>query len=817
MSVKPHLKLFWLFSMLTLLGLTAGLQPALAIGPATSLTFLQQPTNTTAATTIAPVVTVKAKDATNAAVAGVSITLSLTSGTGTLSGTLTQVTDASGVASFNDLSIDKTGSKQITAGSGALAATSNPFTITLGTATNIAFTQQPGNTIAGAAITPAVTVSVSDAGGNPEPNASVTVTLSAGSGTLSGTTVRTTNGAGIASFSGLSIDKTGSKQITASSGGLTVASTSFSVTPGAAATIAFTQQPSNAVAGASIAPPVVVRLLDSNSNPIPNASVTLSKASGPGTLSGTLAQSTDGSGNATFANLSFDKVGGYQITADGAGLTATSSTFTISVGAAASITFTQQPTGASSGAIITPATAVQVLDAGGNPVVGAGVSLDLTSGTGTLSGTTTSSTNASGKATFSNLSIDKTGSKQITASSGGLTVASTSFSVTPGAAATIAFTQQPSNAVAGATITPPVTIQVLDASGNLVTTSSAPVTLTLTSGTGTLAGTTTQNAASGIATFSNLSVSTAGTKQVTAASAGLAPATSSPFTITTGAPSQLVFGQPPTGAASGATITPAVTVLIKDSVGNVVTTSSAPVTLTLTSGTGTLAGTTTQAAVNGVATFSDLSISTAGAGKILTASSTGLTSAASSAFAITAGAPSQLVFTTQPAVGASFASGATVSPALTVQIEDAAGNPVAQSNVSITLSLVTGSTGTISGIPNPAPKTDASGKVTYSNVSIDLVGSKQIVADSATLPVSAATSNPITITPGTAAKLAFGQQPTDTPSGTAITPPVTVLVEDTAGNVVTTSSASISLTLPAAGGNPERHPLTSRRQRRRDL
>lgn len=47
--------------------------------------------------------------------------------------------------------------------------------------------------------------------------------------------------------------------------------------------------------------------------------------------------------------------------------------------------------------------------------------------------------------------------------------------------------------------------------------------------------------------------------------------------------------------------------------------------------------------------------------------------------------------------------------------------------------------------------------------------------------------------------LAFGQQPTNTTAGAGISPPVTVRVEDQAGNLVTSSSASIAL---AIGANP---------------
>src|SRR5207245_5943050 len=90
--------------------------------------------------------------------------------------------------------------------------TSTAFDIIPGTTTQLAFTVQPSNTVAGAAISPAVQVSALDAAGNPVPGftGSVTVALGTnpGGATLGGTTtVAAVNG--VASFSPLTLDKTG--------------------------------------------------------------------------------------------------------------------------------------------------------------------------------------------------------------------------------------------------------------------------------------------------------------------------------------------------------------------------------------------------------------------------------------------------------------------------------------------------------------------------------------------------------------------------------------------------------------------------------
>jgi hypothetical protein len=89
---------------------------------------------------------------------------------------------------------------------------------------------------------------------------------------------------------------------------------------------------------------------------------------------------------------------------------------------------------------------------------------------------------------------------------------------------------------------------------------------------------------------------------------------------------------------------------VLDAFGNLVTNASSSVSLALAANPsgGTLGGTATVAAVNGVATFSDLAINRAGTGYKLTATSGTLTSATSSAFDVQAGIGARLVFTLAP-------------------------------------------------------------------------------------------------------------------------------------------------------------------------
>jgi len=242
---------------------------------------------------------------------------------------------------------------------------------------------------------------------------------------------------------------------------------------------------------------------------------------------------------------------------------------------------------------------------------------------GTLSGTLTQ-TVVNGVATFSNLSINQPGNGYTLVASGpGLAaVTSNGFAITSAAMNHLLFFQQPGNAIAGQALSPAVVVEVVDQNGSVMTTDNTDV-LTLALGTnpggGTLSGTLTLTVSAGVATFSNLSIDKAGSGYtLVVSSPGLPPVTSNSFAITPAAADHLLFVQQPTDTAAGQTISPAVMVAVVDLFGNVVTGDNTDtITLSLgvdpSGGTATLGGTLTVTVVNGVATFSDLSLDTSGA------------------------------------------------------------------------------------------------------------------------------------------------------------------------------------------------------------
>ena len=418
---------------------------------------------------------------------------------------------------------------------------------------------------------------------------------------------------------------------------------------------------------------------------------------------------------------------------------------------------------------------------------------------------------AKGVATFAGLSLTKAGDYVVTLSDGSLTdVATDSFTVNPGAGTQLVFGQAPAAAIAGAALSPSVTVKVEDKFGNVVTSDGSKVTIAVSSGPSTtISGTSAVNASSGVATFAALKFNTAGSYTVKATDGKLASPASAAFVISPGDASQLVVGKVPASAVSGAVIAPAITVSVEDQFGNIVAADTSSVTMAIATGTGAtnavLSGTATAAAVKGIATFNTLSIDLAGSGGTayqLKATDASLTSDTSDAFSITPGAAAKLVFKKGPT---GVKAGVTISPAITVQVEDKAGNIVTGDKSKITLNVNTPSR-------TPPPKTGkgkgvsadgglptlggtitvatVDGIATFSDLSLTVAGAYTMTAIDGKL--TSATSDSFTIAPNTAAQIGFGTQPVAGTAGTALAA-FTVQIEDAYGNVVSATSPDITI------------------------
>jgi hypothetical protein len=443
------------------------------------------------------------------------------------------------------------------------------------------------------------------------------------------------------------------------------------VSIGLATKLVFTVEPSASYAsGATITVKVSIEDAGGNVVTTDTSAVTLALSGGTAgaVLSGTKTVNAV-AGVATFSTLSVDKIGsGYVLNATDGSLTGAASTaFNITVGAAKTVTFTTQPAlNANIVADVTIPLVAHVVDAGGNPLIGQNIALSILNnpGTSTLSVTTNPvGTNASGDATFSSVSLNKIGTGYTLKATDNSTPAATAatsnaFNIVAGAAKTVTFTTQPatnSNIAAGATI--PLVAHVADLNGNAVANHNVALSFGNNAGGSTLTVTTNPVAtnASGDAIFANVSLNKVGNGDTLVAMDNTlptaTPATSNAFNIVAGAPTQLLFLQQPTNGTAGVALSPAVTVRVLDSKGNVVSADTHSVTLTVTGPGGFDPGATRTAAFsNGVATFNNLVFDVAGTGYTLSAADAGdsLNSAASSPFNILPGAP-RLIFTTEPA------------------------------------------------------------------------------------------------------------------------------------------------------------------------
>jgi len=406
-------------------------------GVATQLAIIQQPSATEQnAAVFARQPTVQLRDAFGNSVAqgGIVVTAAIQSGGGALGGTVTATTSAGGLATFTGLSITGTvGVRTLQFTSGILTpVTSAGVTITAGAATQIALSAGDGQTAtAGSAVSVAPAVLVRDVSNNPVSNVGVTFAVASGGGTVVPVAAVATNASGIATVTSWTLGTVaGTNTLTAAASGLTGSPITFTATGavGAATQIgansALTQ---SATVNTAVTTPPSVVVRDANNNPVAGVAVTFAVTAGGGSILPLAAVLTNASGIATLTSWTLGTVAGANtVTATATGLTGSPVTFTATgvAGAAAQLAIVQQPsTSATSGQPLGLQPTVQVQDAFGNPVSGV-VSVSVTLvGTGTLGGTTPIGTNASGLATFTDLSI--------TADPGTYTLNFTSGSLTP--------------------------------------------------------------------------------------------------------------------------------------------------------------------------------------------------------------------------------------------------------------------------------------------------------------------------------------------------------------------------------------------------
>ena len=170
----------------------------------------------------------------------------------------------------------------------------------------------------------------------------------------------------------------------------------------------------------------------------------------------------------------------------------------------------------------------------------------------------------------------------------------------------------------------------------------------------------------------------------------------------------VVTTQPPSTATSLVAL-PAFSITAEDAAGNVISNYVTPLKVVLgTAPTGAaIGGTTTVTPVNGVATFTGLTLNKAGAYTLTTQAISGVTAGTTNTITVSAAGLASLIVTSQPT---SVTANTTAFPStftVVVQGADASGNPVPSllSTSTVTLSITSGSSretlgGTLTATPS---------------------------------------------------------------------------------------------------------------------
>jgi adhesin/invasin len=427
---------------------------------------------------------------------GVQVVASIASGQGTLNGTATVVSDGSGIVTYTDLAIAGAAGPRTLRFSTvepALEVVSGIIQVNAGTVASLAGVPPlTYEEVVGSPVSPAPSVVVKDAAGNPV--AGVPVDFTPDQGALVSPTTVNTDEDGIAQVASWTLGPTANVQysLSASIAGSGLAPVVFSATAksGAAGRLQIATQPSS-TAQNGVALPVqpVIQIADQNGNPAPqgNVSIRATISSGSGTLSSSVAR-TDGSGKATFSGLTVTgKVGNYTISFSARGLAGVASTpVALSAGAPTQLALVSAAPAARSRVLLNPQPVIQVQDVSGNSVPQAGIPVVAAlSGTAALGGQTTVQTDANGAAIYTDLSLTgPPGAQTLTFTSTDFGAATTP--VTLPNPATIELSQgAPASAVVASSLSNPAIWILKDAAGQILP--DVPVTLAASEG-GTVVG-----------------------------------------------------------------------------------------------------------------------------------------------------------------------------------------------------------------------------------------------------------------------------------------------------------------------------------------
>ncbi|MEP6507814.1 MAG: hypothetical protein ABJC63_06265 [Gemmatimonadales bacterium] len=406
--------------------------------------------------------------------------------------------------------------------------------------------------VAGAAVTPAPSVVVTDQNGAPLGGVTVIFSVSSGGGSVTGATAVTNSG--VATVGSWTLGPAvGANAITATSGTLAGISFSATSTAGPAASLEKNGGDNQtAPAGSAVPVPPSVILKDANGNPTSGITVAFAVSSGGGSVTGATAV-TNSAGVAAVGSWNLGSSAGANVlNATSGSLTRVSFTATANAGAAASIARNagdNQTAAAGSAVPISPS--VIVKDANGNPANGVSVTFAVVSGGGSVSGATTS-TNSSGIATVGSWTLGPVGGTNVLNAAVGVLSVNFTASFTAGAAASLAKNAGDNQSgIVGSAVSIPPSVIVKDANGNLK--SGITVTFAVASGGGSITGAASVTNAAGVAAVGSWTLgSSAGANSLSATSSGLPSATFNAVALSDQCAARLTqpFGESTTGTLS---------------------------------------------------------------------------------------------------------------------------------------------------------------------------------------------------------------------------------------------------------------------------
>jgi hypothetical protein len=299
----------------------------------TKVAFVKGPKPAVAGVTMAPI-TVKATNALKNNVPGDTVELSVVSGPGAILGTTSVVTDANGVATFNDISFTVAGTYVLKATDGAIdSLNSAPFKVSAAVLATLEFVQEPQDVNAATKFGLPVTVRAEDAFGNLLKGQAIKLAINTGPGgaKMLGGPTAVTNASGIATFAANTFRTAGDYTLTASKLLISDTSAQFTVNPGVVNKLVFTTLPVGAVHGVNTT--VVVTGVDLYGNTATSLNaglITLFLLAKPvgGQLTGTT-EKTPTAGVATYNDLQFSVAGKYSLKAQMGSKTFNSLTFVV--------------------------------------------------------------------------------------------------------------------------------------------------------------------------------------------------------------------------------------------------------------------------------------------------------------------------------------------------------------------------------------------------------------------------------------------------------------------------------------------------------